>query len=234
MADPMTEPQGCQLKAFAVTEEDEGAGGIIYAKHNIVARRVGANEYAGGEIAYVSCRRAPWADKYAETALPVSVMIENGWHFECAGCGRKIDSDFLWETDRLPEDVIGHQHSAAYCDAVCEAHDALDKAQRKKLETRWLRRFTKIVKRRFPDLHPYHAYAYASRRPDGQLSLRQVAVEFDFPGREHSMARLQWRKKDSWEKTQKKPHYTCSAGDKEAFETYAAAGKEPPQRGDGG
>ena len=227
----MTEPQGWQAKAYAVTEEDEGTGGIIYAKHNIVARRIGANEYAGGEFAYVSCHRAPWADAYADVVLPVSVMIENGWHFECSGCGRRIDNDYLWETDRLPEDVIGHQHSAAYCDAVCEARDALDKAQRKRLETRWLRRFAKIVKRRFPDAEPQHAHAYTSRSADGRLSIQQVAVEFDFPGREHGMARLQWRRKDSWEKTQKKPHYTCSAGDKEAFETYAAACKNPPQRG---
>ena len=53
-----------KMKAYAVTEEDENTGGIIYAEHNIVARRLGANEYADGEIAYVSCRRAPWADEY--------------------------------------------------------------------------------------------------------------------------------------------------------------------------
>src|SRR5687767_14229018 len=38
------------LRAYAVTEEDEGTGGIIFARHAIVARRAGANEYNGGEF----------------------------------------------------------------------------------------------------------------------------------------------------------------------------------------
>lgn len=36
------------MKAFAVLENDECTGAIIFAKHAIVARRLGANEYAGG------------------------------------------------------------------------------------------------------------------------------------------------------------------------------------------
>jgi hypothetical protein len=46
------------LKAFAVTEHDENTGAVIFAKHDIVARRIGADEYADGELSYVSCRRA--------------------------------------------------------------------------------------------------------------------------------------------------------------------------------
>lgn len=210
-------------KAFAVLEEYENTGSIIFAKSNVEARRLGANEHACGDFSAVSCRRAPWADKYANEALPVSVMVEHGWHFECGCCGRRIDSDYLWEADKLPEDIIGHQHSIAYCDAVCEARDKLDRAERRRLELRWLRRFSKIVCRRFPDAKPEHDHAYATRDASGKLRIVHVAVSFDFPGREYGMARLRWRERSSWEKTWPKPHYTCSNGDLKAFETWAAA-----------
>lgn len=47
------------LKAYSVTEEYENTGGIIFAEHNIVARRIGASEYADGDFHAVTCRRAP-------------------------------------------------------------------------------------------------------------------------------------------------------------------------------
>lgn len=206
-----------KMKAYAVTEEDENTGGIIYAEHNIVARRLGANEYGDGDISYVSCRRAPWADEYYGTGLPISVMVDNGWHFECCGCGQRIDYD----STEYSEDIIGTQHSLVFCDSVCEAYYNLDRAKCKKLETRWVRRFIKIVKRYFPDAQPEYRHAYASRDKDGRYTIRQVSVQFDFPGRKHGMAELSWREKSSWEKEYPKPHFTCSNGDKDAFEAWA-------------
>lgn len=211
-----------KMKAYAVTEEDENTGGIIYAEHNIVARRLGANEYADGEIAYVSCRRAPWADEYYGIGLPISVMVDNGWHFECHGCGQRIDSDMLYDQDRRSEDIVGTQDSLVFCDAVCEAYHNLNRAKCKKLETRWVRRFIKIVKRYFPDAEPEYRHAYASRNNDGRYTISHVSVQFDFPGREYAMAELAWRKKSSWEKEYPKPHFTCSSDDKEAFKLWAA------------
>lgn len=115
-------------KAYAVLEEYENTGSVIYASSAVAARRIGANEHADGDFSAVSCKRAPWADKYRDEGLPISVMVENGWHFDCMSCGRRIDSDYLWETDRLPEDIVGHQYSSAYCDAVCEAREMLARA----------------------------------------------------------------------------------------------------------
>jgi len=221
------------LKAYAVLEEFENTGGIVYAKSAIEARRIGANEYADGDFSAVSCKRAPWADRYIGKGLPIHIMVENGWHFDCQGCGRRIDSDYLWETDRQPEDIVGHQHSACYCDAVCEARETLDRAERKRLENRWLRRFAKIVKRRFPDAAPTHRHAYCERDANGRLRIGQVSVEFDFPGRQYSLAQLRWDRDSSWKADSRKPSWSCSSGDREAFEAYAAQGIEARQGGDG-
>lgn len=208
-------------KAFAVLEEYENTGGIIWAKTAVEARRIGADEYADGEFSNVSCRRAPWADPYFGKDLPISEMVAHGWNFECSGCGVRIDSDLLWERDLEYEDIIGHQHSLCFCTAVCEARYNLERAECKRVQTRWLRRFTKIVQRRFPDAKPEHNHAYATRR-NGVVRLEQVSVAFDFPGREYGLAQLRWDRNSSWQAERKKPYYTCSNGDKAAFETYAA------------
>jgi len=215
-------------KAFAVTEEDEGTGGIIFAKHAIVARREGANEYAGGEFDYVRARRAAWADHCAETKMvPASLMIEHGWHFECSGCGHRIDSDFLWERDLELSDVKGFQHTMVYCTPRCEARDNLERAEAKHIETRWIRRLRKFVKRKFPDAvlldggHAYSAYR------NGRRAIEQASVAFEFPGQVHGPASLRIDTKTEWPRggpsisKRHKPAWSCCTGDKAVFEAWA-------------
>ncbi|SEM52789.1 hypothetical protein SAMN05192583_0521 [Sphingomonas gellani] len=67
------------LKAYTVLEHDERTGAIYFARHAIVARKAGAAEYGDGELSYVTCNRAPWADRFADTgAVPAAVMVEHG------------------------------------------------------------------------------------------------------------------------------------------------------------
>lgn len=212
-----------KTKAYAVTENYENNGGIIYAKNSVTARRIGVNEYADGEFSDVTCRRAPWADIYHGKELPAGIMINEGWHFECSGCGITIDHDYLWETDRHHEDVIGHQNSLIYCDAVCEASYNLERAKCQKSEKRWMRRFSKIVKSRFPDSNPIHTHAYARLNKNGFAIIQEIEVEFDFPDRKFRLASLSWRKRDMYKNPFPKPQYRCSYGDVDAFERYAKA-----------
>lgn len=215
------------MLAYAVMETCEYTGGIVYATSAAAARRIGANEFAGGDFGGVSCRRAPWADVYIGQPIPIWLMVFYGWRFECGHCGCRIDNDMLWEKQLENEDLIGFEHTVAYCDARCEAGDALDKAKREHLQKRWLRRFAKIVKRRFPEASPvlHHAYANLS---GGRCTIEQVIVEFDFPGRQYGMASLSWRRASSWAKRPSKPQWSCSNGDREAFEAYAAATRSQP------
>lgn len=228
------------MLAYAVLEENESTGGMIYARSAVAARRLGANEYADGDFSYVTCHRAPWADSYSEKPIPVGLMILHGWHFECSHCGGRIDEDMLDDKQIEPDDVIGVEHSAAYCDARCEAGAALTKAQAEHVQKRWLRRFARIVKRRFPDAVPVLKHAYASLR-DGRHVIQEVTVAFDFPGQQHWPAELTWRRKSDYNGSYRhrgvppyrstKPTYQCAAGDREAFEAYAAATKVQPQEG---
>ena len=98
------------VRAYVVLENDERSGAIYFARHAITARKAGANEYGDGELSYVTCNRAPYADQFAETGMvPASVLVENGWHFECGSCGHRIDDDLaglllLWN-DALQFDM---------------------------------------------------------------------------------------------------------------------------------
>jgi len=224
------------MLAFAVTEEDEGTGGIVFARHAIVARREGANEYAGGEFDYVSCRRASWADHCAESrVVPASLMIEHGWHFECGGCGNRIDEDYLAERDLRLEDVQGFQHTSVHCSPLCEARHNLRRAEAKYRETRWIRRFEKIIKRRFPDATIIRSsdhckpHAYATQDRDGKWRIEQVIVSFNWPGQDIGPACLRIDTRTEWPRNGKsfhkrsKPYWTCCTGDRAAFEAYAEA-----------
>ncbi len=94
-------------RAYAVLEDSESTGGIVFARSNVEARRIGAAIYHDGEFSGRHCNRVPWADAYEpEGNVPASVCIDNGWHFECCGCGANIDSDWLYDNDLTIEGVI--------------------------------------------------------------------------------------------------------------------------------
>lgn len=221
-----------KLRAFAVLEEDEGTGGIVFARHAVAARRRGANKYANGEVGYVRCNRAPWADAFADGRVPAAVMVENGWHFECGGCGIKIDSDMPYEHDKPVSGIIGHQHSMVFCDADCQAWYKAERAEAARRQDRAIDRFKRIVRRRFPDVefmandehHIGRVHAYVSRRPDGHWRVGQVVVSFAFPGMEYGPAYLRY---DNSYGRLEKPHYSVCAGDREAFERFINNKKAP-------
>lgn len=78
-------------KAFCVTDEAEGRSVVVFAKHNIVARRQGAGEL-DTEFDSVSCRRAPNFDSFYPGPVPVATKLQAGWHFECCHCQKQVTS----------------------------------------------------------------------------------------------------------------------------------------------
>lgn len=216
------------LKAFAVTEDYENTGGVFFARHAIAARRHGADQFADGDISSVTCRRAPWADEFAGRAVPAKVMIANGWHFECHGCGQHIDVDWLYD-NRLPIDgVIGKQHGPVYCCSRCARKHISLQRRRKNEEQRAIAAYKAIVRRRFPDadfcddeqstFRGHHANVVPGR---GGWHWNQVIVSFRFPGMKIGPARFR-RDEPCGNKTGPvRAEYSCCNGDREAFEAYA-------------
>jgi len=215
------------LKAYAVLEKDECTGGIYFAHHSIVAAKAGANEYGDGELSYVTCRRAPWADEYAGRSIPAKVAIDHGWNFECHGCGLTIDADLEGE-HRLPvHGVIGTMQGNVYCCARCKWKYLKREARRKLEAAAAIEDFKAIVRTRFPDADfaddetphmSHHAYVTQGR---GGWHRSQVIVAFRFPGM--TIGPAHFRMDDRHRIGPPIAGYTCCNGDREAFEAYAAA-----------
>jgi len=233
------------VRAYVVLENDERSGAIYFARHAITARKAGANEYGDGELSYVTCNRAPYADQFAETGMvPASVLVENGWHFECGSCGHRIDDDLpnAWELEvdanatpremvkaRVrykrwdPDHVVGYQHTSVFCDAQCEADYEEDRRQRKAAELRTLERCKRAVLHRLPDTEFVDQHrVYVVRNKRGQYRPSQVRIAFAFPGMDIAPANWEFDTSQRWRTCDNhKAHFTCCAGDREAFEAWA-------------
>lgn len=83
-----------KILAYCVTESYEGNSVIEFASSAIAARRYGANQLDTDFKSIESCRRAKWADQYAdERVIPPEAYIANGWWFECHHCGTRVDGE---------------------------------------------------------------------------------------------------------------------------------------------
>lgn len=128
------------LKAYAVSDYEWEQAVIIFAHHNVVARRLGAPE-VDSEFGDVECKRAPYADQYAPGPVPWEVLVmEHGWHLECSGCSRVVDM----ENDSEGEDEDGDKWVLApvwnrsarsvHCNIDCCHRHALEIEARRQLE----------------------------------------------------------------------------------------------------
>lgn len=215
------------MKAYAVLETDENTGGIVFARHAITARRIGAGQYADGEFGYVSCRRAKWADQYAETGVvPASIMVWHGWHFECSYCGSRIDGgdDFCPYKKWTPDSVIGNGNGGmVFCDRSCRTAHQHQQDFAERLKVRTVAHYAKRLEKRLPGITvlPIDKAYTGSHVYIDRGRIRQFVISFDWPGQQISSASFRW---DGPGKA--RPHITCCNGDREAFEAFAAAAKQ--------
>jgi hypothetical protein len=171
--------------AYEVSDGDEQMV-IIFASTNAAARRLGAKEMDIDFDEVDSCRRRSQYDQYSPGPVPPLVLIDNGWWFECHGCGRKICAD-PWdeenETDVGPENAVQAPGSGLYCSEVCKADSDQQKAECKAVEAagvaamvRYLMSGTPIAR-----VERTHGFAsYSSRH--GRIELQRVVVDFSLPG----------------------------------------------------
>lgn len=213
------------LKAYAVLEEDENTGGIVFARHAVVARREGARIFGDGEFGAYRARRAPWADEYALIGdVPASVCIEHGWYFECQGCGEKIDEDFLDSRRVKPSQVLGSQHGPVYHCKTCRARHLRRERRRSEAQASAIALLKAKVVARFGEVEfvtgfgREHAYC---RESAGGLAVQQAFVSFEFPGMTIGPASLRFDANHHDRIGPPATRYLVCSGDREAFEAWA-------------
>ncbi len=136
---PKAEKAPRKVLAYSVETNDPEESTIQFATSSAAARRRGADEIGTDFSGIVSCRRAHWADQYAELRyIPAKAYIDAGWWFDCNHCGTRCDSDAShWdeetETD-IPLDLV-YDGRAVYCSAECKTgHEAEVSARNAKFE----------------------------------------------------------------------------------------------------
>jgi hypothetical protein len=221
------------LKAYAVTEPTEGTGGIVFAKYNIEARKHGAGEWGGGELAGMRVIRAPWADGY-ERGVPASLMIEHGWYFECDGCGDRIDMTYLDENELKVEDVIGMQNSNVYCNEKCQNDHIEYKRKQKEKKAEVISKLKKMVTDKFgPVSFTDQSHVYTVKR-QGVWIVEQAFVTFEFDGMTLGPAKFGFPYGFGWRTIgPPKLEITVCSGDKETFEAWATRAKQALEKESG-
>jgi hypothetical protein len=217
-----------KLKAYSVTEHDENRGEIYFAKHAIVARRLGADQYGDSELSNVSCRRVPWADKFAAQGdIPIYDLINNGWHFECHGCGGQMDSDWFYDNNLKLEGAVGSMRTPTFCCAQCQIEDEHRNALLKDQRTEAIEMMKGVLLRRFPTAEVIEKDTHAYVTGDHPSFVwEQVIIRFKYPGMKYGPAELRLDRKYG-KPGPHRPEFTCCGGDVEAFNAWAEANPKP-------
>lgn len=212
------------LKAFTVSEDQEGRGGVIFAKTAIEARRLGASEWNDGELGGMHVHRSPGLDKFSPGPVPAWVLIADGWWWECSGCYERIDLDYLDEAGLDVTGVRGTTWSMVFCCATCEAEYRDDERAKEAAGQAVISVLIEILHRRFHGqvtVGKSHHYTTIER---GLLTTQEARVEFTFPGQKIGPAMIRLHRDDYRPCDTLLPpslYLTCCAGDKEAFEKFA-------------
>lgn len=244
-----------ELKAYSCLEPYEYTGAVIFAKSNIEARRKSADEFHDGEIGGMIVKRAPWADEYGSRGnIPILVMVENGWHFECSWSGIRIDSDLYrdgtyiynketkedeWSGELIGKTPVGNQDSI--CFACQEYADQWNEYKRieKEFNDKQLEYFRDIVRKRLPDAiiddakdgyMRHESITSFNMKSDwfhglGPRYVQSVHIPIIFPGRKH-WAGLEFRQPHYGQIGPIEPAFICANGDLEAFQAFVDQQKE--------
>jgi hypothetical protein len=136
---PKAEKAPRKVLAYSVETNDPEESNIQFAKSNAAARRQGADEIGTDFSGIVSCRRAHWADPYADLRyIPAKAYIDAGWWFDCNHCGTHCDSDASRFDEETETDIaldLVFDGRVVYCSAECKiGHDTEVNARNAKFE----------------------------------------------------------------------------------------------------
>lgn len=212
------------MGAYSAMETDEFTGGIVFAKSNIAARKIGANLWNHDELGGMQVSRRKDLDKYEATGVPAWLLVSQGWHFECHGCGVRIDDASFYDEGLPVTGVVGYESGSVYCCHACRMTDQAREAACEAFGAAFIEMLKDVVRNRFPDIehafgeHRQHVYVPRYYDP---LVVVEVSVHFSFPGMKIGPASLRYRHASLINGPMigpVRPEFFCCNGDREAFE----------------
>lgn len=163
-----TKPHLC----YIVTDDDE-VYRVMFRTSDIAAKREIANE-VGCNISDLSARRKPEWDQYVNKGVPALVRIDDGWWFECEGCGTWISDEYIGTRERRHDGIEEYQLDREYgldlerpemtpvepkrghvwCHQSCYERDFAARNQRRRWEERIHAWLVRRLLKRMPDAEP--------------------------------------------------------------------------------
>lgn len=168
-----------KLKAYAVHDNHEGYGTVVFSTNGAAARRNGASDLGCEWEDIESCRRTPQFDQYAPGPVPPLMLIEDGWWFECSHCGRRVSSDMADELESEGLDPDNFEPRPAgkrgvYCSEGCECRNHLNKSYEEEA--------TDALRQVFEAKFPGAEILFIRATTDGPKLTVYSTVTFRFPG----------------------------------------------------
>lgn len=170
--------------AYAVQNDDDYMGGIVFARSNAEARRKGSAQFGDGDFNWGAATRAPWADQYwAHGRVPKLAMVGAGWWIECTGCEIRIGQDEEDDDGNPLELDPVEDGDCLFCTPQCRNDHFLTQRETKAREAIAIRRLALRFLRSFPGAWLSGSpHAYVRKERDGRWQARQVIIRFRFPG----------------------------------------------------
>lgn len=214
------------LLAYLVTEDDEGTGGVVFARSSAEARREGSSRFGDGDFNWGRAVRAPGLDRYAADGhVPWKAMFEMGWWRECSGCGVRIAQDEEDEDGELIKFNLVEVGSAVYCTPECRERKLADDAESDRIKAWIVGYMTDRLLRAMPgalvinDPARCLPHVYVPNGPNPRAP-QQVVLHFLFPGSRYGG---DFR----FDKIGQKPRVEVACGDLAAFSAWKMAGYPP-------
>lgn len=210
------------LKAFIVTEPDENTGGVVFARSNAHARRLGSGQFGSGDFDWGNARREPSLDKYAESGrVPWVEMFNRGWWCECSGCGGRISEGYLDDDGNEVEyDLVEVGHNV-YCRRECREEHVAERAVGDHVAAVTIGEMTDRLLKMMPGAvvsGTPHVYVPTGDTP---RQAQQCCIYFSYPGMRIGPGCLRFDKKGQT------PYVTVCSGDRIAFARWRDAGYPP-------
>jgi hypothetical protein len=207
-----------RLLAYAVQEDCENTGGIVFAKSNAAARRAGSQTFGDGDFNWGRAIRAPWADEYSPGPVPFKAMFEQGWWQECSFCGRKIQQGECDDDGPVAFDIV-EEGGHVYCTPKCHAGEIERQAREAVLKDETVGKMTGTLLERMPGACVCGSPHVYVRRKTG--TVEEARVYFIFPGQRFGTAEFMIGKAGE------DPYVMVSHGDRAAFYRWQSLGYPP-------
>jgi len=91
------------LLAYTVTSSEEHVSAVVFHRHAVAARRLGASEI-DDDFSGVTLRRAPEFDHCAPGPVPDEALYRAGWFLECQGCSSRVSEQRVQDSQQYPEE----------------------------------------------------------------------------------------------------------------------------------